>query len=98
MSETPVTSEDQFIWHVTVDRYGTVRDFTFFCGAGFDQALTAAKLFLSKRYPNRLKDDERFSGDDEGDRHFRECLHDPELSIVGLKRGHELSSTEESEW
>lgn len=90
--------EDQFIWHATIDKYGTPREFTFLCGEGFDDAVAAATQFMSKRFPNRYRDNPRFAGDSEGDKFFRECPHDPELRIVGLKRGHELSSTQECDF
>lgn len=93
-----VEPDDQFVWHLTIEKYGTEREFTFVSVEMFDHAYIAAVAFLGKRYPNKFKEDERFAGDGHGNQHVRECPHDPEMFITGLKRGHQLSSTEESQW
>ena len=98
MTKELVDDSQRFIWHLTVEKYGSEREFTFISVEWFNDAYEGAKAFLAKRHPNKLKDDPRFAGDDEGDRYVRECPHDSELFIVALKRGHELSSTEESVW
>lgn len=95
MSDEP---EDKFVWHVTVERCGFEREYTFICVGDFDRALATARDFLGKRHPNRLRGDPRFSRDDAFAKYVNECPHDPDIFIKGLKRGHELSGEGECEW
>lgn len=78
----------QHIWTLSVVRVGDddSRDYRYVAPAEFEKAFAAGKELLAKKHPNTLKEN------------WPNHAWHPDLEIVAIERGMELTSEEESAW